>query len=159
MASFRVLLPLVTGFTVAPSKFIRKTLLSCLRISSSPIYTMHSSPSIAQTVAVATPCCPAPVSAMILVLPMRFANKPCPKALLILWAPVWAKSSRFRYICAPPIEWVRFSAKYRGVGLPAKCMRRDSKSWAKLGSDCAERKADCSSSKATIKVSGTNCPP
>ena len=45
---------------------------------------------MAATVAVATPCCPAPVSAMTRVFPMRLAMRACPRALLILWAPVWA---------------------------------------------------------------------
>jgi len=42
----------------------------------------------AQTVAVATPCCPAPVSAMMRFLPKRWAIKICPMVLLTLWAPV-----------------------------------------------------------------------
>ena len=58
-------------------------------------YTTHFSPNLAQTVAVATPCCPAPVSAMIRVLPMRRARMIWPKTLLILCAPVWFSSSRF----------------------------------------------------------------
>ena len=53
-------------------------------------------PKRAQTVAVATPCWPAPVSAMIRFLPRRLANRIWPMALLILWAPVWSRSSRFR---------------------------------------------------------------
>ena len=40
------------------------------------------------TVAVATPCWPAPVSAMILVLPIRLASRIWPMQLLILCAPV-----------------------------------------------------------------------
>ena len=47
-------------------------------------------------VAVATPCWPAPVSAMMRVLPMRFASRIWPMQLLILCAPVWFSSSRFR---------------------------------------------------------------
>ena len=50
----------------------------------------------AQAVAAATPCCPAPVSATTRRLPIRTASSACPKALLILWAPVWARSSRLR---------------------------------------------------------------
>ena len=49
----------------------------------------HFIPNIAATVAVATPCWPAPVSAMMRVLPMRLAKRICPIALLILCAPVW----------------------------------------------------------------------
>ena len=47
-------------------------------------------------VAVATPCCPAPVSAMMRCLPIRRASSACPSALLILCAPVCSRSSRFR---------------------------------------------------------------
>ena len=65
-------------------------------MSSAPMYTMHSRLSSAHTVAVATPCCPAPVSAMILDFPILRASSPCPTVLLILWAPVWARSSRLR---------------------------------------------------------------
>ena len=42
----------------------------------------------AATAAVATPCWPAPVSAMIRSLPIRLARSTWPTALLILWAPV-----------------------------------------------------------------------
>ena len=47
--------------------------------------------------AVATPCWPAPVSAITRGLPIRLARSAWPRALLILWAPVWRRSSRFRY--------------------------------------------------------------
>ena len=50
----------------------------------------------AQIVAVATPCWPAPVSAITRRLPMRRVNRAWPSVLLILWAPVWLRSSRFR---------------------------------------------------------------
>ena len=50
----------------------------------------------AAAVAVATPCWPAPVSAMTRVLPMRCVSSAWPSALLILWAPVWFRSSRLR---------------------------------------------------------------
>ena len=55
----------------------------------------------ADAVAAATPCCPAPVSAMIRVLPMRRASRIWPMQLLILCAPVWFSSSRLNQICAP----------------------------------------------------------
>ncbi len=80
--------------------------------------TSHSMPNSAQAVAVATPCCPAPVSAMILVLPMRRASSAWPMTLLILWAPVWFSSSRLKYSLAPPKCSVRRSAKYSGLGRP-----------------------------------------
>ncbi len=58
------------------------------------MYTTHSRPKRAQTVAVATPCWPAPVSAMMRRLPIRRASSAWPIVLLILWAPVWFRSSR-----------------------------------------------------------------
>src|SRR3970282_22290 len=67
-ASVRVLDPEVTGTTVAPSSFMRYTLIAWRFMSSSPMYTTHSMPKRAATVAVATPCWPAPVSAMLGVL-------------------------------------------------------------------------------------------
>jgi hypothetical protein len=38
--------------------------------------------------------------------------------LLILWAPVWFKSSRFSQISAPPAFSVKRLAKYSGDGRP-----------------------------------------
>ena len=96
VASLRVLLPLLAGMTVAPNIFIRATLGAWRLISTSPIKTMHSKFIKAQTVAVATPCCPAPVSAMMRFLPKCLASKICPMVLFILCAPVWHKSSRFK---------------------------------------------------------------
>src|ERR1022692_157589 len=60
MASFRVREPDSTPRTSAPSNRMRNTFNSCRRMSSVPMYTTHSNPSSAHTVAVATPCCPAP---------------------------------------------------------------------------------------------------
>jgi len=45
---------------------------------------MHFRPIRAHTVAVATPCCPAPVSAIILDFPSLFAIRICPIVLFIL---------------------------------------------------------------------------
>ena len=56
----------------------------------------------AATVAAATPCIPAPVSAITRGLPIRFASSAWPMQLLILCAPVWFRSSRLNQICAPP---------------------------------------------------------
>jgi hypothetical protein len=83
------------------------------------MYTTQSKPSQAATVAVATPCCPAPVSAMSRVFPIRRASSAWPIALLILCAPVWRRSSRLKRIFAPPASSVRRRAKKRGVGRPA----------------------------------------
>jgi hypothetical protein len=63
---------------------------------------MHFRPKRAQTVAVATPCWPAPVSAMIRVLPIRMASRIWPMQLLILCAPVWFSSSRLNQMSAAP---------------------------------------------------------
>ena len=71
MASLRVREPLRTGITSAPSIRIRATLSAWRRVSSSPMYTTQSSPNRAAAVALATPCWPAPVSAMMRFLPMR----------------------------------------------------------------------------------------
>ncbi len=92
----RVAVPVVTGITSAPRRRIRYTFSAWRLVSSSPIKTTHSMPISAAAVAVATPCCPAPVSAMSLVLPIFFASSACPSTLLILCAPVWFKSSRLR---------------------------------------------------------------
>ena len=68
--------------------------------------------------AVATPCWPAPVSAMIRRFPIRFAISACPTALLILCAPVWLRSSRLRKRRKPPQRLANFAASLRGVGRP-----------------------------------------
>jgi len=60
------------------------------------MYTTHSNPKSAAAVATATPCCPAPVSAMMRFFPILEASSTWPSALLILCAPVWFRSSRFR---------------------------------------------------------------
>ena len=93
-ASFSVFVPAVTGTTSVPSSFMRATLGACRRMSSSPMYTTHGRPRRAHAVALATPCWPAPVSAMMRSLPRRLAINAWPRALLILCAPVCARSSR-----------------------------------------------------------------
>ncbi len=64
IASFKVRLPDSTEITRAPSRRMRNTLSAWRSTSSAPMYTSHSSPSSAAAVAVATPCWPAPVSAI-----------------------------------------------------------------------------------------------
>ncbi len=95
-ASFNVPVPVDTPLTSAPSSLILYTLRACLSMSLTPMKTTHSMPNRAAAVAVATPCCPAPVSAMRRVLPIFFARRACPKTLFILWAPVWLRSSLLR---------------------------------------------------------------
>ena len=55
---------------------------------------------------------------MIRLLPMRLANKACPMVLLILWAPVWAKSSRFKRMVAPPMTLDSWGHGVSGVARP-----------------------------------------
>jgi hypothetical protein len=86
-------------------------------MSVAPMYTTQGNPTRAHTVAVATPCCPAPVSAMMRFLPSRWASRICPTVLLILWAPVWQRSSRFRKTRVPYRSDKR-RASNSGVGRP-----------------------------------------
>ena len=88
MASLRVPVPLATGMTRAPNAFMRWTLGACRSMSSVPMNTSHRIPRSAATVAVATPCMPAPVSAISRGFFMRRASSPWPRVLLILCAPV-----------------------------------------------------------------------
>ena len=53
---------------------MRNTLSSWRLVSTSPMKTVHSSPNNAAAVAVATPCCPAPVSAIMRPLPIRLVS-------------------------------------------------------------------------------------
>ena len=72
----------------------------------------------AAAVAVATPCWPAPVSAMRRVFPIIRARRAWPRALLILWAPVCSRSSRFSHRRKPSFS-ERWGQNVRGVSLPA----------------------------------------
>jgi hypothetical protein len=80
---------------------MRKTLSAWRPTSTAPMNTLHSRPKRAAAVAVATPCWPAPVSAMTRVLPMSRVRSAWPSTLLILWEPVWVRSSRFKMIRIP----------------------------------------------------------
>ena len=92
---------------------------ACRLVSSSPMYTTHSSPNSAHAVAAATPCCPAPVSAIIRDLPIRLASSACPSTLLILCDPVWVRSSRLSRIRQPPASAANRGTSVSGVGRPA----------------------------------------
>ena len=156
VASFSVRVPVSTGSTDAPRSRIRSTFGACRRMSSEPMYTTHSSPNRAHAVAVATPCWPAPVSAMIRRLPSRRARTTWPRALLILWAPVWFRSSRLRYSRLPGANR---SARVMGDGRPTY-VRPSSSSSARNAASCfASSQAAVSSSSAGIRVSGTYRPP
>ncbi len=98
---------------------MRCTLGRWRRVSSTPMYTTHSSPSSAQTVAVATPCWPAPVSAITRRLPILCASSAWPSALLSLCEPVWLRSSRLRYTLPPDALGEPPRAVQRG-GAPAE---------------------------------------
>ena len=74
---------------------MRHTFSAWRSTSTAPMYTVHSRPNSAAAVAVATPCCPAPVSAITRCLPMRRVSSACPSTLLILCEPVCVRSSRF----------------------------------------------------------------
>ena len=54
---------------------MRNTFNSWRFVSTSPMNTVHSSPNNAAAVAAATPCWPAPVSAIIRVLPIRRVSR------------------------------------------------------------------------------------
>ncbi len=95
-ASLSVAVPSSTACTRAPKRRMRYTLSAWRSVSSRPMNTSHSMPMSAAAVAVATPCWPAPVSAMRRVFPIRFASSAWPSTLLILCEPVWFRSSRFR---------------------------------------------------------------
>ena len=116
-ASFRVRLPEVTVRTSAPRSSIRKTLSSWRFVSTSPMNTVHSRPNSAAAVADATPCCPAPVSAIIRALPMRLVSSACPTTLLSLCEPVCARSSRLRSTRTPSRSDSR-KHSVTGVGRP-----------------------------------------
>ncbi len=62
-----------------------RSTFGCWRsMSSAPMYTTHGRPSSAQAVAVATPCWPAPVSAMTRVLPRRRVSSAWPERVVDL---------------------------------------------------------------------------
>ena len=89
MASLSVPAPAVTGRT-------RRRASSCARrvgMLTGDVGRAHEDgggePEAAATVAVATPCWPAPVSAMMRVLPIFLAKRIWPRQLLILCEPVW----------------------------------------------------------------------
>ena len=100
------------------------------------MYTTHSSPKRAQTVAVATPCWPAPVSAMMRRLPIRSASSAWPIVLLILCAPVWLRSSRLSTTVAPA------SAPSRGASVSGEGRPTNSASSASYSAQKARIAAD-----------------
>ena len=123
-ASFRERPSRSTETTFVPSRRMRTTLGCCLATSIAPMWISQSRPTIAAAVARATPCWPAPVSAIRLRLPMRLASSASPIVWLILWAPVWFRSSRLSTIRAPPSSSERRSSGVRGEGRPTASRSR-----------------------------------
>ncbi len=158
VASLSVRDPEDTGRTVAPSSSIRNTFSSCRAMSRSPMYTVQPRPRCAAIVAVATPCWPAPVSATSAVLPSRRASRAWPATLLILWLPVWARSSRLNSTRTPSSADSR-GAPLTGVGRPAYSPSRPSSPARKSSSAQAARNSRSSSWHAGTRASGTNRPP
>ena len=120
--------------------------------------TLHSSPKRAAAVAVATPCCPAPVSAITFCFPIRLARSACPRTLLILCDPVWVRSSRFSSTRTPKSS-ERLWHSVIGVGLPAYEASNPPSSARKSSEYHALRNSASSCSRAKTRVSGTYRPP
>ena len=153
MAARSVRSPLVTGTTVAPIRRMRPTLGDWRAMSTSPMYTTQGRPTRAQAAAVATPCWPAPVSAMMRVAPMRLASSAWPSALLILCAPVCARSSRLNHTSAPQrLERLRIGES--AVGRPAQSASSALSSAWNEASCSVVRTASVRRSKAGTSVSG-----
>ena len=110
------------GAEVVPVEYgtrtLREATSEAIRDWIANVETTHSKPKRAQTVAAATPCWPAPVSATIRCLPRRRASTAWPSALFSLWAPVWSRSSRLSQIATPSSCDSRLAGN-RGVGRPA----------------------------------------
>ena len=110
-----------------PSARMRRTLGAWRRMSSAPMYTTHSRSSSAQAVAVATPCWPAPVSAMTRGLPSRRVSSAWPERVVdlvgarvveVLALEVEAQADRHRG--RPAAQAPRRGGRHgrRGVGRP-----------------------------------------
>lgn len=159
MASLRVREPVCTAITVAPSSCMRATLRAWRSVSSSPIYTTHSIPKRAAAVAVATPCWPAPVSAIRRVLPIFFASSACPITLLILCEPVWFRSSRFKKKRTPPPCCEKRGTSVSRDGRLEYSWERRRNSARNSSSSFALLNVSSSSSMAAMRDSGIHCPP
>ena len=106
--------------------------------------TMQSRPKSAAAVAVATPCWPAPVSAMTRRLPMRRVSSAWPSTLLILCEPVWVRSSRLRSTRSPRRSDSRWHS-VTGVGRPAYEVSSSASSARNASSTHARRNSSSSS--------------
>ena len=151
--------PTRPGTTSAPSSFMRNTLSAWRSTSTAPMNTMQSSPNSAAAVAVATPCWPAPVSAITRCLPMRRVSSAWPSTLLILCEPVWVRSSRLSSTRTPePLREPVALGDRRRAGRRSDAS--SSANSARNSSDVhAVRNSASSSSSAGTSVSGTKRPP
>src|ERR1700730_2166505 len=120
--------------------------------------TMQSRPNSAAAVAVATPCWPAPVSAIRRFLPMRRVRSACPRTLLILCERVWVRAARLR-TTRPPRRSERRRHSVTGVGRPAYDCKSPANSRRNASNPHAPRNSRSSSSSAGTRLSGTNRPP
>ena len=117
-------------------------------------------PKRAHTVALATPCWPAPVSATMRRLPSRCASSAWPTALLILCAPVCARSSRLSQMRAPPTCCAQpLGEVERRLAADVVARQRGRARPRRTGRRRPSRSAASSSSSAAITVSGTKRPP
>src|SRR3989440_8052107 len=110
MAARKVRSPLVTGTTSAPSRRMRPTLGAWRSMSIEPMYTVHGSPSRAHAAALATPCCPAPVSAT-----MRLADR----VVDLVRTGVCQVLALEPQPCAPARRQARRERERRGAACPA----------------------------------------
>ena len=117
------------------------------------MYTVQGKPARAQAAAAATPCCPAPVSATTRLAPSRRARCAWPSALLILWAPVWARSSRLIHTSAPQ-AFDKPRARVSGVGRPIHSRRSSSNAPIARSSAKNSRALRSRRESAGISVSG-----
>jgi hypothetical protein len=120
--------------------------------------TFTGSPSRAPAVAVATPCMPAPVSAISRLRPMCRASIAWPITLLILWEPVCVRSSRLSRTVTPSSADSR-RAGVSGVGRPAYAESSRARLPRNPGSAHAWANASATAWQAGIRDSGTYRPP
>src|SRR5699024_5970404 len=137
---------------------MRATLRAWRSVSSPPMLIVQSRPNSAAAVAVATPCWPAPVSAITRVFPIRRVSSAWPSTLLILWLPVWLRSSRLSRIRAPPASCEKRGASESSEGRPVYSAASCRSSAVNSGSTIAFSYTSISSSSAGTSASGRKRP-
>ena len=95
-ASFSVAVPVFTGTTSAPKRRIRYTLRAWRTVSFLPHKDHALHPHEGGGSGGSHPVLPRPRLGDQAGLAHPLGQKACPSTLLILWAPVWFRSSRFR---------------------------------------------------------------